>query len=120
MPAAVKFALMMVLGALCAVPALRADVIVTQLANEGVILSDGGSARVMIDGMVVEPYALYGGLPPEAAAQFFEASGPFEGIGLALASHQHHDHNQPSPACRWACTGCRSPTCRRDPSDGAC
>ena len=82
-------------------PVVRADVTITQLANEGVILSDGGSARVMIDGMVVEPYSVYGGLSAELSEQFFLASGPFAGIQLALASHQHHDHNQPGPACQF-------------------
>ena len=76
----------------------HADVSITMLANEGVILSDG-ETRVMIDGLVVETYSIYGGLPPEAAAQFTEASGAFAGIGLALASHRHHDHNQPRFAC---------------------
>ena len=88
--------------ALCA-PAqgLLADVTVIRLSNEGVILSDGGSERVMIDGMVVEPYSLYGGLSPEASSQFFRAEGPFAGIELALVSHQHHEHNQPSAACKF-------------------
>ncbi len=78
---------------------LRADVIVTQLANEGVILSDGGSNRVMIDGLVVEPYSVYGGLPDEFASLYEQVAGPFAGVQLALASHQHHDHNQPYYAC---------------------
>jgi len=82
-------------------PALRADVLITQLANEGVILSDGKSTAVMIDGLVVEPYSVYGGLPEEAADLYFQASGPFSGIDLALVSHQHHDHNQPDPACKF-------------------
>jgi L-ascorbate metabolism protein UlaG (beta-lactamase superfamily) len=79
----------------------RADVTITQLANDGVILSDGASARVMIDGMVTEPYSLYGGLPKEAADLFFKAAGPFAGIQLALVSHQHPEHNQPGAACRF-------------------
>jgi L-ascorbate metabolism protein UlaG (beta-lactamase superfamily) len=81
-----------------AVPA-GADVTITQLANEGVIIEDGVSTRVMIDGMVVEPYSLYGGLPAELQPFFAQASGPFAGIDLALASHQHHEHNQPIYAC---------------------
>jgi L-ascorbate metabolism protein UlaG (beta-lactamase superfamily) len=81
--------------------ALFADVTITQLANEGVILSDQESARVMIDGMVVEPYSVYGGLSAELSEQFFRAEGPFDDILLALASHQHHDHNQPGPACQF-------------------
>lgn len=75
-----------------------ADVTITRLANEGVILDDG-TTRVMIDGLVVEPYALYGGLPPILENQFRGATGVFADIDLALASHRHHDHNQPEFAC---------------------
>ena len=77
---------------------LNADITITQLANEGVIISDGAT-RIMIDGMVVEPYSVYGGLPPDAAALFGQAAGPYSDIDLALASHRHHDHNQPRFAC---------------------
>lgn len=80
---------------------LFADVTIIQLANEGVILSDQGSARVMIDGMVVEPYSVYGGLSAELSEQFFQGEGAFGGIQLALVSHQHHDHNQPGAACKF-------------------
>ncbi len=78
---------------------LHADVTITQLANEGVIIDDGDT-RVMIDGMVVESYSVYGGLPPEAVPLFQRAEGPFSGIDLVLASHRHHDHNQPRFACQ--------------------
>ncbi len=76
----------------------QAEVKITQLANEGVII-DHETTRIMIDGMVVEPYALYGGLPPELAEEFRQARGLFAGVDLALASHRHHDHNQPEFAC---------------------
>lgn len=82
--------------ALCT--SLQADVTITRLANAGVIISDG-EARVMIDGMVVEPYAVYGGLPETAIADYSSASGDFAGVDLALVSHRHHEHNQPSFAC---------------------
>jgi L-ascorbate metabolism protein UlaG (beta-lactamase superfamily) len=82
--------------ALCT--SLQADVTITRLANAGVIISDG-EARVMIDGMVVEPYAVYGGLPETAIADYTSASGDFAGIDLALVSHRHHEHNQPAFAC---------------------
>jgi len=81
-----------------AAQAAFADVTITRLANEGVIIDDGVS-RIMIDGLVVEPYALYGGLSPTLEQQFRNADGLFAGIDLALASHQHHDHNQPEFAC---------------------
>jgi L-ascorbate metabolism protein UlaG (beta-lactamase superfamily) len=80
--------------------AAQAEITITQLANEGVIISDGNT-RVMIDGMVVEPYSVYGGLPADAEALFNQAGGPFSGIDLALASHRHHDHNQPKFACEF-------------------
>ena len=85
---------------ICAPGLLCADVMITQLANEGVILFDG-KTRIMIDGMVVEPYSVYGGLDEAAAADFTRASGAFAGIELALSSHRHHDHNQPRFACQF-------------------
>jgi L-ascorbate metabolism protein UlaG (beta-lactamase superfamily) len=84
-----------------------ADVTITQLANEGAVISDGHT-RVMIDGMVVEPYSIYAGLPEQAAADFSRASGPFAGIDLVLASHRHHDHNQPAFACEFMLTSTAS------------
>lgn len=87
---------------LLVVPATRkacADVTITQLANAGVVISDDVSERIMIDGLVVEPYSVYGGLPPELAGLFLQLAGPFAGIDLALVSHQHHEHNQPTQAC---------------------
>ncbi|NNK31556.1 MAG: hypothetical protein HKP02_00440 [Xanthomonadales bacterium] len=77
---------------------LPADVSVTQLANEGVLLSDG-ETRVLIDAFVVESYSVYGGLPPDVLPQFEQRRGAFGDIDLALASHRHHDHNQPRFAC---------------------
>jgi len=77
-----------------------AEVTVTKLANDGVLLSDGRTT-IMIDGMVVEPYAIYGGLPEAFQPDYFAASGPFANVDMALASHRHHDHNQPSPACKF-------------------
>ncbi len=87
------------LAALLCVPGIAwPDITVTQLANEGVIISDN-ETRIMVDGMVVEPYSVYGGLPENAAALFKQVAGPYSNIDLALASHRHHDHNQPSFAC---------------------
>ena len=91
--AAVKLLLILFFSA-----SLQADITLVRLANEGVIVSDGES-RVMIDGFVVEPYSVYGGLPAEAVPQFEQQTGIFAGIDVALASHRHHDHNQPRFAC---------------------
>lgn len=86
---------------------LMADVTLTRLAASGVIIDDG-ETRIMIDGLVVEPYAIYGGLPPELAQQFSTASGIFADIDLALVSHKHHDHNQPEFACNFLKTSTRT------------
>jgi L-ascorbate metabolism protein UlaG (beta-lactamase superfamily) len=82
--------------AVCA--SLQADVTITKLANAGVVLTSDGT-RVMIDGMVVEPYSVYGALPPEAIPSFNQALAEFADIDLALVSHRHHEHNQPQFAC---------------------
>lgn len=94
----VKPYLILLLLGCCAT--LQADITITRLANAGVVLDDG-AARVMIDGMVVEPYAVYGGLPDAAAADFLRAGGEFSDIDLAFVSHRHHEHNQPEYACKF-------------------
>ena len=77
-----------------------ADVTVTTLANQGVVISDGVT-RVMIDGLVVDPYSIYAGLPASAAGLFERREGPFADVDLVLVSHRHHEHNQPAYACRF-------------------
>lgn len=77
-----------------------AGITITQLANEGAMVSDG-KTRILIDALVVEPYSIYGGLPAEAIPVFEQLSGPFSSIDLVLVSHRHHDHNQPRFACRF-------------------
>ncbi len=79
---------------------LQADITLTQLANAGILVSDG-ETRIIIDGMVVEPYAVYGGLPSDVIPMFEQLSGPFADIDLVLVSHRHHEHNQPRYACRF-------------------
>jgi L-ascorbate metabolism protein UlaG (beta-lactamase superfamily) len=88
----------LLLAALVLSAPAAADVVLTQLANGGVRIDDG-ETRVIIDGMVVEPYAIYSGLPEAARAEFDAARGVYGGVDLVLASHRHHDHNQPAFAC---------------------
>ena len=94
----IKQAVARLLILLCFSASLQADITLVQLANEGVIVSDG-ETRIMIDGFVVEPYSVYGGLPERVAPQFDQVTGAFAGIDIAVASHRHHDHNQPRFAC---------------------
>ncbi len=87
------------LGVLLLQP-VAADVKVTFLGNEGVLL-EADSGKIMIDGFIQESYAIYDGLTESAGRQLAAASGPFSNITIALASHRHFDHFQPDPACRF-------------------
>lgn len=93
-----RLALMILIVGCC--PALQAQVTLTFLANEGVVI-EGSEHKVMIDGFVQEPFALFGAIPEGYARQQDTATGVFEDIDLALASHQHFEHFQPDPACRF-------------------
>ena len=86
---------LLLLGLACSA---QADITLTKLANAGVVITNG-ETRVMIDGMVVEPYSVYGSLPPQAIPSFNRALAEFASIDLALVSHRHHEHNQPEFAC---------------------
>jgi len=86
--------------ALCLVTQAGADVTLTGLANQGVLISDG-ETRVMLDGLVVEPYSIYAGLSAEGADLFQRLAGPYADVDLVLVSHRHHEHNQPAHACRF-------------------
>ena len=77
-----------------------AEVEITFLANQGVLISSD-EHKVMIDGFVQEQYALFGAMPESAARQQNTASGLFEDVDLALVSHQHFEHFQPDYACRF-------------------
>ena len=86
---------------MCHGAGVQAQVAITLLSNQGVIIADDLGTSVMIDGMVIEPYSVFGGLPEPLHADFLAAAGPFAGVDLALVSHQHHEHNQPASACRF-------------------
>lgn len=86
--------------ALLAIQPAAADVEVTFLANQGVVIA-GEDHKIMIDGFVQEQYALFGAMPESAARQQNTASGLFGNIDVALVSHQHFEHFQPDYACRF-------------------
>ncbi len=78
-------------GILLAALTLPAQVKVTYLANEGVMLS-AGQSKVLVDALFrdsLEDYARH-----DAATQERLETGkpPFDGVSLALATHYHLDH----------------------------
>jgi L-ascorbate metabolism protein UlaG (beta-lactamase superfamily) len=85
-----RLALLAVLAAGLSAPA-RAQVSVTYLANEGVLV-EGGGARILIDALFrdsMDPYARH---PRDVQEQLETGARPYDGIALALATHFHLDH----------------------------
>jgi L-ascorbate metabolism protein UlaG (beta-lactamase superfamily) len=72
-------------------PLLAQELRVTYLANEGVLVESAGT-RVLIDALFrdsLEPYARHSRAVQE---ELETGQKPFDGIGLALATHFHLDH----------------------------
>lgn len=70
------------------------------LANEGFLVRVG-ETKLLIDAFVYEPYGEYACVPEELRARLHAGTAPFDGIGLALASHVHRDHFQPAAAAEY-------------------
>lgn len=71
-------------------------VTVTFLANEGVLLSGGGS-RVLIDGLFLS-YGPEFAVPAESTqSALARAAVPFDSVDLVLVTHRHGDHFHPAP-----------------------
>jgi hypothetical protein len=70
---------------------------VVALANEGFLLRSGEQS-VLIDAFLAMGYAGADALPEPVLAKLSAAEPPFDGVDLALISHQHADHVQGRPA----------------------
>jgi L-ascorbate metabolism protein UlaG (beta-lactamase superfamily) len=76
---------------LVAAPASAQGIQVTYLANEGVLV-EGGGARILVDALFrdsMDPYARHA---RDVQEQLETGGKPYDGIGLALATHFHLDH----------------------------
>ncbi len=73
---------------------------VIALANEGFLLRSGEQA-VLIDAFLSMRYAGCDPLPKSVLDKLIVAEAPFDGIDLALVSHEHADHVQADPARRF-------------------
>lgn len=72
-------------------PPLAAQVQVTYLANEGVVLSSPGG-KVLIDALFRDSLADYPRHPAATQESLETGRAPFDGVVLALATHYHLDH----------------------------
>src|ERR1044071_8372445 len=78
------------LAVLCLVAPALGQVKVTYLANEGVMLT-AGSTKVLVDALLRDGlgYPIHS---PAVREQLETGKSPFDGVGLALATHYHLDH----------------------------
>jgi L-ascorbate metabolism protein UlaG (beta-lactamase superfamily) len=72
----------------------QANVEITYIANEGVLISSGGK-QVLIDGLHREYERSYAFLPAAQREMIETAKAPFDKIDLILVSHLHLDHFHP-------------------------
>ncbi len=74
-----------------ALPAQSPRVVLTYLANMGVLL-EGGEKRIVIDGFHRGGLPEYAAVPPELLAPLEQAREPFGALDLVLTTHRHLDH----------------------------
>jgi len=88
--------LLAVAAAALAPGAARAQVTVTFLANEGVMLSAAGK-KVLIDALFLKYETGYAVPAATTRAALEAARPPFDGVDLILVTHRHGDHFHPAP-----------------------
>lgn len=73
------------------VPSLYADMEVTFMGNNGVLLSAGGE-KVLIDALQLHDNAFWTRLSQPDLQELVKGNAPFDNIAYALATHDHPDH----------------------------
>ena len=68
-----------------------AEVRVTYLANEGILLEAKGR-KILIDALFRDSLGSYARHPPEVQENLETGAVPFDGVHVALATHYHLDH----------------------------
>ncbi len=74
--------------------------VLTYIANEGVLLASG-HRKVLIDALFDRPDPAYRAPAPETLEKIIRGAAPFDGVGLALVTHNHPDHFDPLLAVRF-------------------
>ncbi len=77
-----------------------APLMLTYLANEGVLLSVGGR-KVLIDALFDKPNPEYRAPAPEVIDSLVKCAPPFDGADLLLVTHDHPDHFDAALAARY-------------------
>jgi L-ascorbate metabolism protein UlaG (beta-lactamase superfamily) len=74
--------------------------VLTYIANEGVMVSSGDS-KVLIDALFDKPVDEYRAPSPEILDKILKGEAPFDGVDLLLVTHNHPDHFDAPLAARY-------------------
>ena len=91
--------LTLLLGTHLAVLADGGGVEITYLGNEGFLIA-ASETRVLVDALYGDGLRGYPVVPAAERRRAEEATGPFAGVDLVLASHHHGDHFDPAAVGR--------------------
>jgi L-ascorbate metabolism protein UlaG (beta-lactamase superfamily) len=72
----------------------------TYVANAGVLV-EAGNAKVLIDALFDRPNPAYRAPSADTVEQMVNGTAPFDGVGLALVTHNHPDHFDARVALRF-------------------
>ena len=78
----------------------KAPVTLTYIANMGVLVGSGDT-KVLIDALFDKPNPEYRAPAPEALDKIIKGEAPFDGVKLALVTHNHPDHFAAGVAVRF-------------------
>ncbi len=70
---------------------VREPLELTRVANSGVMLASG-ETKILIDALFDKPPADYRGPDPAVLDKIVKGEAPFDGVDLALVTHNHPDH----------------------------
>ena len=80
-------------------PVPRDSLVVTFLANEGVMISSGGTS-ILIDALFGDGLPGYGVVTEPTRTTLERAQPPFDRVNAVLATHIHNDHFEAGPVFR--------------------
>jgi L-ascorbate metabolism protein UlaG (beta-lactamase superfamily) len=78
----------------------RPPLVLTYVANAGVLVA-AGNTKVLIDALFDRPNPAYRAPSAETIRRMVAGTAPFDGVGLALVTHNHPDHFDARVALRF-------------------
>ena len=81
-------------------PTARPALVLTYVANSGVLLA-AGDRKILIDALFDRPNPAYRAPSPDTIDRMVNDIAPFDGVTAALITHNHPDHFDPRVALRF-------------------